>query len=58
MACGILVPPPGVEPMPLALEAWSVDHLGSPTLVCFEHDFPQLGKNDWALLHVSQEHRA
>ena len=27
MACGIFVPPPpGIEPMPLALEAWSPNH--------------------------------
>ena len=31
-ACGILVPPPGMEPTPLALEAWSLNHnhQGSP----------------------------
>ena len=26
MACGILVPRPGIEPMPPALEAWSLNH--------------------------------
>ena len=26
MACGILVPQPGIRPMPPALEAWSPDH--------------------------------
>ena len=26
MACGILVPWPGIEPAPLALEAWSLNH--------------------------------
>ena len=26
MACGILVPQPGIEPMPLALGAWSLIH--------------------------------
>ena len=26
MACGILVPWPGIEPMSLALEAWSLNH--------------------------------
>ena len=33
MACGILVPKPGIKPMPPALEAWSfklLDHQGSP----------------------------
>ena len=25
-ACGILVPPPGIEPAPPALEAWSLNH--------------------------------
>ena len=27
MACGILVPWPGMEPTPLAVEAWSLNHL-------------------------------
>ena len=26
LACGILVPPPGIEPMPTAVEAWSLNH--------------------------------
>ena len=26
MACGILVPQPGIEPTPLAVEAWSLNH--------------------------------
>ena len=26
-ACGILVPLPGIEPVPPALRAWSLDHL-------------------------------
>ena len=26
MACGTLVPPPGIEPVPLAVEAWSPNH--------------------------------
>ena len=30
MACGNLVSQLEIEPMPLALEAWSLDHLGSP----------------------------
>ena len=25
-ACGILVPPPGIEPMPLAMKMWSLNH--------------------------------
>ena len=25
-ACGILVPQPGIESMPLALEAWTLNH--------------------------------
>ena len=25
-ACGILVPPPRIEPMPPVLEAWSLNH--------------------------------
>ena len=30
MECGNLVSQPELEPMSLALEAWSLDHLGSP----------------------------
>ena len=26
VACGILVPRPGIQPMPLAVEAWGLDH--------------------------------
>ena len=26
MACGILAPRPGIEPMPPAVEAWSLNH--------------------------------
>ena len=26
MACGIVVPQPGIEPVLLAVEAWSLDH--------------------------------
>ena len=26
MACGTLVPPLGIEPVPLAVEAWSPNH--------------------------------
>ena len=26
MACGILVPPPGIDPVPPAMEAWSSNH--------------------------------
>ena len=26
MACGTLVPQPGIEPMPTAVEAWSLNH--------------------------------
>ena len=29
VACGNLVPWPGIEPMPLALEAWSLNHSAS-----------------------------
>ena len=38
MACGILVPRPGLEPMPPALEAQSLNHLdrqGSPQGMIF-----------------------
>ena len=27
MACGVLVPWPGIEPMSPAMEAWSLNHL-------------------------------
>lgn len=30
VAWGILVPPPGIEPVPPALEAWIPNHQGSP----------------------------
>ena len=26
MACGLLVPQPGIEPVPPAVEAWSLNH--------------------------------
>ena len=26
IACGILVPSPGIEPVPAAMEAWSLNH--------------------------------
>ena len=36
-ASGILVPPPGIEPVPPALEARSLDHQGSPSKVgCYD----------------------
>ena len=34
VACGILVPQPGMEPIPLAMEAWSPNHLTT-------REFPQ-----------------
>ena len=37
-ACGILVPQPGVEPMPPKVEAWSLSHWTArevPVNVCF-----------------------
>ena len=33
VACRILVPPPGMEPLPLAVEAWSLNH-------CTAREFP------------------
>ena len=33
VACSILVPPPGMEPLPLAVEAWSLNH-------CTAREFP------------------
>ena len=42
-ACEILVPRPGIKPVPLAVEVWSLNHWtarefpnGSKTLVCIK----------------------
>ena len=45
VAWGILVPPPGIEPIPPAMEAWSLNHWTTrevPISVCLEttyHEF-------------------
>jgi len=37
VACGLLVPQPGIEPASLALEAWSFNHwIAREVLLCFE----------------------
>ena len=44
-AGGILVPQPGIEPMPLAVEARSPNNWSTrefPKGTCFQHDLPQL----------------
>ena len=39
-ACGILVPRPGIEPVPLAVEAWSLNHWTTREVPA--HCFPRL----------------
>ena len=40
MACGILVPRPGIEPAPPALEVWSLNHWTAREVpaIIFIHD--------------------
>ena len=67
MACGILVSPPGPEPMSLALEVWSLNHwtarevspvglLYSP-LQCSYLENPMDGETWWATIHGLQRVR-
>ena len=49
VACGILVLQPGIEPMPPALEAWSLNHWTAREEVP-RHDFKSL-----AMLRVGKD---
>ena len=50
MACGILVPWPGIEPMPAVVEVQSLNHQGSPNSFCFKSVLLQTFSYNWNVI--------
>ena len=57
-ACGILVPRPGIEPTPLAVEAWSLNQWTAREVLCAGVllGCRYIGWTDWIINHMNKLH--